>query len=301
MVFSASISTRSRRLMPTLAMLRHDLWTLSASWLVRLWLAGSALVTLFVVAVGWGPLQTAPFMAALLFPFLVFPWFLVAIVLGVSPVTGTRAEAVADGILSRPVTRYEFMIASWAARVIVVLGVFFLATVPAIVLVAFAQRKVAADEVTVYGVLASLFLVALVLTFLVSLGFLMGTLLRRPILAIVMLLFLWFPVNLILNVFALEEFSPISLNQALPTLLRQSWRSPEGSAAEYDEKEIEELENVMSVLTGMGPSRPQRDNPKFFEREGFDDFSLFRVTLGYGLPAIAAIGLATLCFCWRDL
>jgi len=45
---------------------------------------------------------------------------------------------------------------------------------------------------------------------------------------------------------------------------------------------------------------PQR-NPAFFERDNYKDFSLLRVLLGYGIPTLAAVGLATLCFCRRDM
>jgi hypothetical protein len=41
--------------------------------------------------------------------------------------------------------------------------------------------------------------------------------------------------------------------------------------------------------------------PSFFERDESRDFSLAKVLLGYGLPTLAATGLATLCFCRRDL
>jgi ABC-type transport system involved in multi-copper enzyme maturation permease subunit len=297
-------------MMPTTALIRHELRTLAASWLVRLWLAASVLLTLLVTAVSWAPLPTSHAIAMLLFPFLVFPWFLVVIVLGVSPVTGTRAEAVADGILSRPVARYEYMLASWIARVSVVLGVCFVSAVPAIVILASAKREAATDTITVYGVLASLFLVALVQTFLVSVAFFMGTMLRRPILAIVVLLFVWFPFNSILNMFALEEFSTISLDQAIPTLLRQSWRTPadDDEEAEVLDENLQSLERqreaFMSIMTGVKPRKPKRESGEYFQRDEsgvFADFSLLRVTLGYGLPALAAIGLATLLFCRRDL
>ena len=54
-------------------------------------------------------------------------------------------------------------------------------------------------------------------------------------------------------------------------------------------------------MTGVAPGQPEPKNPEFFERGGFDDFSLLRVTLGYGIPALAAIGLAMFCYGWRDL
>jgi hypothetical protein len=39
----------------------------------------------------------------------------------------------------------------------------------------------------------------------------------------------------------------------------------------------------------------------FFKSGDYRDFSLWKVILGYTLPTLAALGLATLCFCRRDL
>jgi len=296
--------------MPLLAILRHDLRTLWASWLVRLWLAGAAVLTLLLVAGNWAQLQTAPLVASLLVPFLIFPWFLVVIVLGVTPVSGARAEALADGILSRPVTRWEYLLASWAARVLTVLGVFLAVIAPAVLIVTLARRPVPEDDVTLYGVLASLAVVGLVLIFLVSMGFLLGTLLRGPLLAVVVLVFVWYPISLILNVFSLEEFSPISLNQAIPTLLRQPWSTPQTKAPEepvtFDFGATVDRMNDFASYFSEGPPGPKPEpkpeaEPGFFERDVYQDFSLTRVVLGYGLPTLAALGLAALGFCLRDL
>lgn len=300
--------------MPLLAILRHDLRTLWASWLVRLWLAGAAILTLLLVTANWVHFQTGPLVASLLFPFLVFPWFLVVIVLGVTPVSGSRAEALADGILSRPITRWEYLVASWGARVLTVLGVFLAATVPAVLIVALARRPVSEDAVTLYGVVASLAVVGLVLTFLVSLGFLLGTLFRGPLVAVVVLVFVWYPISLVLNIFSLEEFSPISLNQAIPTLLRQPWSTPEKPTGDDLQKEsgksdwqqtAKEINDFASFFSeGSRASRPAKTpepKPGFFQSKNYEDFSLTRVALGYGLPTLAAVGLAALCFCLRDL
>ncbi len=297
------------RMMPFAAILQHDLRTLWESRLVRLWLAATALLTLFLLATNWGHFQTAPLVGSLLFPYLVFPWFLVVIVLGIMPVSGARAEALADGFLSRPVNRHEYLLATWLARVSLVLGVYLIVVVPAIVLVVMADRPAKADPVTLYGLVAAVGVVGLVLTFLVSLGFLLGTLLRKPLLAVVVLVFVWFPINLVLNVFALEEFSPISLNQAIPTLVRQPWRATEADSPNASSQaELEALSrqaaNFMNVLSGAAqqPAGPPSDqSPAFFERNEFDDFSLVRVMLGYGVPTLLAVGLATLCFCVRDV
>ena len=293
------------RMMPYLAILQHDLRTLWASRLVRLWLAATALLTFFLAISNWSNFQDAPLIASLLFPYLVFPWFFVVVVLGVHPVSGSRAEALADGILSRPVGRCEYLLAAWSARVLAVLSVYLVVLVPAIAIVTLARRPVAEDSVTLYGIVSSLFLVGLVLTFLVSLGFLVGTLLRRPLLAVVVLVFVWYPISLLLSVFSLEQFSPVSLNRAISTQLRRPWRQVEGeaeNAAEMQDTQqfTQQVSHFFSVLSGAQPE-PQVSKPEFFETDDFEDFSLFSVVLGYGLPTIVAVVLATLSFHRRDL
>ena len=291
--------------MPFLAILRNDLRMLCGSWLVRSWLIAAAIVTLLLAATAWYRFPTAPLIASLLFPWLVFPWFVVVMVLGVNPISGSRGEALADGYLSRPIARYEYLLAIWAARLVVVLGVFFLVMAPTIAIVALANRAVPLDHVTLYGVLAALAIVALVLTLQVSLAFLIGTLVRRALPAIVVLLFIWYPVNGLLHTFKLESFSPITLSQALPTLLRQPWSSGGVDGGATRDVDIEELarqtSSFLNILSGAAAPEPSVRRQSFFERDDFRDFSLTKVLCGYGLPTLAVIALATVCFCRRDL
>jgi ABC-type transport system involved in multi-copper enzyme maturation permease subunit len=305
MASSDKISRLGTQMMPYMAILRHDLRALWASRLVKLWLAATALLTLMLTLSNWSKFQNAPLIASLLFPYLVFPWFFVVVVLGVNPVSGSRAEALADGILSRPVSRCGYLIAAWSARVVLVWSVYLVVIIPAIALVTLAKRPVPEDKVTIYGIVTALTVVGLVLTFLVSLGFFMGTLVRRPLLAVVVLIFVWYPISIILSVFSLEEFSPISLSQALPTQLRRSWREvDEKSETKADKENMETFTNqfshFFSVLSGTKPE-PKAANPEFFESKEFEDFSLGWVALGYGLPTLLAVLLATLCFYLRDL
>ena len=306
MGFNVKTPKLGTRMMPYLAILSHDLRTLQASRLVRLWLGATALLTLLLTGSNWANFQDGTLIASLLFPYLVFPWFLVVVVLGVTPVSGAQTETLADGILSRPVSRLEYLLATWSARVVLVLGVYLVVTVPAIVLIMLAKRPPElADTVTVYGIVTSLAVVGLVLTFLVSLGFLTGTLLRKPLLAVVVLIFIWYPIGLILSIFSLEEFSPISLNRAISTQLRQPWRQIDDEAMAKVNPEdayafTDQMSNFFNVLSGS-PSEPKAAKPDFFEGQKFDDFSLLRVTLGYGLPTLASVFLAALCFYWRDL
>jgi ABC-type transport system involved in multi-copper enzyme maturation permease subunit len=161
------------------------------------------------------------------------------------------------------------------------------------------------DTVTLFGIVSVLAVVGLVLTFLVSLGFLVGTLLRKPLLAAVVLVFLWYPIGIVLNVFSLEEFSPISLSRAMSTQLRRPWRAPDvdakGRAAAQDTDALtRQLDHFFSVFS-TAQAKPAATRPEFFEGGSFNDFSLLRVTLGYGLPTLLAVVLAMLFFHWRDL
>ena len=291
--------------MPFLAILRDELRGLRASWLVRLWFGATALLTLLTIAANWKGTETAELIPWLLFPYLVLPWSLVVMVLSVAPVSGSRMEAVADGFLSRPITRYEYLLAAWSARVVLVLGVYLVVMIPAVLTVGLADRAIVSGAVTFYGCTAALGVVALVLTFLVSMGFFLGTILRNQWLAVVMLVFLWFPVNLILNTFSLEELSPISLTRALPELLQRPWTETRHPVTEPppDLQDIAQQANdFFAFFGGQGAPapKPERHEP-FFDRDQFKDFRLTNVVLGYGLPTLLAITLATLVFCWRDL
>jgi len=304
---TGSISNFRTRLMPAEAILKHELGGLLANWLVRLWFVGAIVLTLLILASNWGKLQTAPLIQSFLFPFLVFPWFLVVTLLGISPVTGSRLDSLSDGILSRPITRHEYLLAAWAARVLVVLTVCLMVVVPALLLAVFAKRNVAEDHLTLYGVLATLAVVSLVQISLVTLGFLVGTLLRRPLLAAVVLVFTWLPINLVLSTFSLEEFSPFTLQQAIPTLLRTTWvAEEEETEAAFSQEDAEAVaeagDMVWRVVTGQSPPPPaQPERGGLFQNMVFDDLSVPRVLLGYGIPTLMALGLALLVFNRRDL
>lgn len=304
MDFNVDHTKLGSRMMPYIAILQHDLKALWASKLVRLWLVATAVLSVILTGSNWSNFQDGTLIASLLFPYLVFPWFFVIVVLGVSPVSGSQAEALADGILSRSVSRLEYLLATWSARVLLVWGVYLVVTVPLITLLILAKRPVPNDTVTIYGIVSSLFLVGLVQTFLVSLGFLMGTLLGRPLLAVVVLVFLWYPIGLILSVFSLEEFSPVSLSRAVSTQLRQSRRVETEQEPAVNAQEMQtfsrQVDHFFNVLSGVKPE-PEAVKPAFFEGKEFEDFSVTRAALGYAVPSAVAVLLAAFCFQRRDL
>jgi hypothetical protein len=104
--------------------------------------------------------------------------------------------------------------------------------------------------------------------------------------------------------FSLEEFSPWSLSQAMPTLLRRAWHENEaGSPQELTADDMKTLarqtDQFISILSGKSPQR--EPEVSFFDKGDYRDFSLWRVGLGYGVPTLLALVLSAAFFCWRDL
>ncbi len=332
------------------AILRHELRTLLRGWLVKLWLVAALFGSL--VAASSGPqLPADQRIAMFIAPFLVFTWFLIVMVLGLTPVTGARSDSLADGILSRPIARHQFLLGSWGARVVLVLGVFLVTTVPFILWVSLAAQPPGdsptvleasqfdvMNAVTVYGTLAAVGVVALVLTFQVSLAFLFGTLLRNLLWAVVVLLLLWYLIIvLVLNEFRMEEFSPLSLSQAIPTLVRQPppWSAEdvqdtkdakdakdaegaEGAEGAGDAEDAAVVAEGLDALTNLfapGSQKPaavespdsvqseeaEAESSDSGQSEEYEDFSLAWVLFTYGVLTAGSIGLAILCFGLRDL
>jgi len=185
---------------------------------------------------------------------------------------------------------------------VLVLGVSLVVLVPAVLLATLSERPVPDDPVTIHGVCASAAVVGLVLVFQVSFGFLLGTLLRSTPLAMVVLLFVWLPVNFVLDTFSLEMFSPISMNRAMPRLLRQPWsESGADGPTMADAEGLDSGGSWMDQFSAAFSEPEERPDPDFFKRKGYGDFSLAWVLLGYATATVASIGLATAVFCLRDL
>jgi len=252
----------------------------------------------------WRILPDAILISSLVFPFLVFPWFVVIITLGAAAVGGARLETVADGILSRPITRLEFVFSSWLARAITVLAVFLLAVLPTTLIGVYADRPAPQDQVTLDGVLIAFLVVVVVLWSILSLGFLLGVLFRSGWIAVLLALFVWYPINGLLATFQLEEVSPISLNQGIPVILRQHWFLEEPKTETQKLPDFlalqKQFEEFMRSFTGT-PEPPRRHRGFFEDLESYQDISPVRVFLSYGLTLVALVFGGYLLFYWRDL
>lgn len=300
--------TLPARLMPIAAVLQFELQSLLKSWLVRLWLIAAALLALLTIMVGWSVLPDAILISVLLAAFLVFPWFLVIIVVGVNASTAGRLDAAADGILSRPITRWEFLTGIWAARLLIVWAVSLAVLVPGVIAIVAGDRPqvVETQPVTLFGLTAAVAVVLVVLAFLVTVGVLLGTLFKNAWLAMIVLLFVWYPINAILMTFHLAEFSPISLDQAMPSILRKNWSEAEESKSETAgplQAEVQrQAEEFIRSLTGTARPERQPKGPEFYRHDDkYEDLSVAKVIVSYGGLTMLLWGLTMLIFYFRDL
>ncbi len=55
------------------------------------------------------------------------------------------------------------------------------------------------------------------------------------------------------------------------------------------------------LCRAAAPAAADRESAEFFDTRDYEDFSFWKVFLGYSIPTLAAVGLATWCFCRRDL
>jgi ABC-type transport system involved in multi-copper enzyme maturation permease subunit len=289
-----------------MALTLFELRTLWGGWLVRLWAGGSLLVNFLTLLGWWQILPDAILISSFIFPFLVFPWFVVVITLGAAAVGGARVETVADGILSRPITRLEFVLSSWLARAVTVLGVFLLAVLPTTLIGVYADRPAPQDRVTLDGAVVGFLVAVVVLWSILSLGFLLGVLFRSGWIAVLLALFVWYPINGLLATFRLAEVSPISLNQGLPVILRQHWFLPEPKVEQEKTPDFlalqKQFEEFMRGLMGAPQPQPPRRERGFFENlAAYKDINPIRVLLSYGGTLGALVLAGYLFFHWRDL
>lgn len=127
---TTSKEVKINRWLPYWAVLQADLHMTLRSWVYRLWLFVSVLATggylLFHIALQQqaGMLQKASLTVSDLLLWSVVAGATLVIVLTGGSISSERGT-MADSVLSRGISRYQYFLAKWHARVAVVLGTFF--------------------------------------------------------------------------------------------------------------------------------------------------------------------------------
>ena len=170
-----------------LAILRYDVAQLARSWLVRLWVVLLVAVAAFLVVLSsTEEAEQASEILAFYVLVVLAPVSGVAVALiAAQTVSGERA-VIADSILSRSVTRTEYLSAKIVARLGTAVGVYIAVMVPFSYLVI----RYGTSDVTAGGLVAGLLMVGGLLAFVAALGVTLSTLLNNALLVALVLMLL---------------------------------------------------------------------------------------------------------------
>ncbi|MDA1061682.1 MAG: hypothetical protein O2895_02040 [Chloroflexi bacterium] len=200
-----------------LSLLRLDVEQLTRSWLVRGWVVLLVVPAIFLVVVAANEEELASetlaaYIAAVLAP---LSWVVISI-LSASAISG-EATVISDSILSRSVTRTEYMWAKVTARLGVFLGILFAVTVPLTYLVA---RYAASNDTSAAGLAGGLAMVGVLFAFLAALGIALSAMFRNVQLSVVAVLIVVLVTGVALQFLGLTWMSTTAVIDELPETFR---------------------------------------------------------------------------------
>ncbi|MGE0228939.1 MAG: hypothetical protein AB7I38_09505 [Dehalococcoidia bacterium] len=199
-----------------LVLLRYDLSQMGRSWIVRIWVSLLFIPAVFVLGVAANENELASeslaaYVAAVMAP---LSWLAVSIY-SASAVSG-EAGVATDGILSKSVTRTEYISAKVAARVGVTVFVYLAVMLPFTYLL----RHYADPDTSGLGVVMGLLMVGTLLAFLAALGILLSTIFRNVQIAVLCALMSVLLSGLALQFLELKWLSTTAVINELPETFR---------------------------------------------------------------------------------
>ncbi len=201
--------------MPYLALLEADLISTARSWVVRIWLGLTAVLALVtILSASAEGLLASEVLASLLATYPLI-WSTFAILVSGGAIS-SEAGVVGDSILSKAVTRYEYILAKMTSRLITVLGLYLVVVLPS----AYIIPRFSQDGLTGTGVAWAVLLIGVILVLLTSLGVTFSTLFNRTLVAVVVVWLLWYAASAIFVLLEVEYLSPMQISESLPAVLR---------------------------------------------------------------------------------
>ncbi|MCI0377019.1 MAG: ABC transporter permease [Gemmataceae bacterium] len=219
---AAAKRLKINRFLPYWAVFQADLKQTLRSWIYRVWV----LVSLGA-AVGWllyrfgarqvgGFVQPAPEMMGDLLSWVALGSVTLIIVLTAGAICSERGT-VADSVLSRGISRFQYFLGKWHARLVVVLGTFL-----AIALLAFVGSflMLHTESLSFSGCLVALATVAALLVMVVTCGVSVSALSNNTVVSIAVVWMALYGVGFVLSLLPETIPSPDRTLQALPNVLK---------------------------------------------------------------------------------
>ncbi|MSP22106.1 MAG: hypothetical protein EXR66_03690 [Dehalococcoidia bacterium] len=199
-----------------LAILRYDLGLLSRSWLIRIWITFLVASAGFLVVVSATEKELASEMLAAYYIYFLAPSSALAVSVITSGAVAGETSTVADSIMSRSVTRAEYLWAKIVSRLGGTMVVYFLIVVP----FAYLVTRYAAKDTSVSGVVGGLMMAAVLLAFLAAFGIALSTVMRNVLVAVLVLLVTIVGSGVVLQFLGLAWMSMPAVIEGLPDTFR---------------------------------------------------------------------------------
>jgi len=212
---------RYNPLLPYWAVLQMDAWQTLHSWLFRVCLLAAVLAgfgyLLHRVAIHYqaGILQSAALFMTQMLQFSLLVGSSLVVFLTAGTISGERGQ-MADSVLSRGISRYEYFLAKWHSRVLSTVGS-FLAVAAALML---ASCFLLQFDLSVPGCLIGLLVVAAVLAVVASLGVTASALCNSTVLAVASVWMLLYGTGLGLALLGFGQLNPLRLYRLIPLLIQ---------------------------------------------------------------------------------
>jgi ABC-2 type transport system permease protein len=183
------VTVRFNKFLPYWAVFQTDLRQTARSWVYRLWVLVTVLAAagLLLYRVGLhkeaGIFQSAAAQTSELFRLMILGSLALVVVLAVSSISAERGT-VADSVLSRGISRYQYFLAKWHARLVVVTLTFALMALGVVLASYFLFKDDSQTDLSFAGSLAAVCAVCAILTVIVSWGVTIGALANSTMLGI---------------------------------------------------------------------------------------------------------------------
>jgi len=210
------------RFLPYWAVFQADLKHTLHSWIYRVWVLvslgaaiGYLLYRFGAKQVG-GFVQPAPEMISDLMNWVAFGSVTLVIVLTSGAICSERGT-MADSVLSRGISRYQYFLGKWHARLVLVLSTFFIIAVLALIGSFFMLHS---ENLNLVGSLIALLLVASLLIMVITFGVSVSALSNNTVVSIAIVWMVLYSAGFALSLLPESYPSPDRALQSLPRVLK---------------------------------------------------------------------------------
>ncbi|MDG6999775.1 MAG: hypothetical protein JRN15_11740 [Nitrososphaerota archaeon] len=214
---SSGRSSLREELAPFAAILQADVSSLFRSKLTYGWLIAALFLEVIRVLSSVSGGTVSQVVGTGLSDFILI-WSVIIIGLTASSVSSETGE-FADSVMSKSVTRFDYLFAKFCSRTLYVLTMFGAISFVSVGL----SLELLKSDYQTYGLIYSILLVALSLVMLSTLGVAISTVAPNTVIAIIGLLVIWYFMALFFPLARLGFLSPSELASGLPSNIRGIW------------------------------------------------------------------------------